>query len=230
MDQNRFDDLAKVCSGGISRRRTVTGLAGGALSVLLGGLGAEDAAAACVRINRKCRKGKRCCAGGTCQSGKCRCGARLTPCAGRCVDAHVDPDNCGNCGEACAPGQACADGICQVTEHCPVSATNNEQLDAARRMETTATLNCDGLLEVVTWSQNGWAFEGLRGRVRVRAYDAAGNTWTSQLFQCTTRCGTLDPSCGPSGTNRFVDQAPAEFARRAERLEIFHANNRDPLS
>lgn len=41
---------------------------------------------------------------------ECRPG--LVECDGRCVDLASDPENCGACGNACAFGQWCAEGMC----------------------------------------------------------------------------------------------------------------------
>ncbi len=240
MESHRFDKLAKAFSTSASRRRTIAGLAGGALAALLGGLGPEEAGAACVALNRTCGSGRRCCAGTACRSGKCRCKAGLTACAGRCVDTDTNQDHCGGCGRACDPGEDCADGTCVVPPpvacpggpgRCPVTESKNELVEPGKRMVTTATLNCDGLLTVEAFTDNTDCCSALRGRIRVVAFDTSGKSWTSPLFACTTRCGTLDITCSipRSGTDRFTAQVPADFARCAERLEIFHANNRDPL-
>jgi hypothetical protein len=39
-------------------------------------------------------------------------------CNGVCVDVRVDPNNCGNCGTACAPGQVCENGGCSWPDPC----------------------------------------------------------------------------------------------------------------
>lgn len=57
-----------------------------------------------------CRNDKLC--GGTC------CGTNADPgidqacCNGTCVSLYFDPQNCGACGRACAPGQRCSAGTC----------------------------------------------------------------------------------------------------------------------
>jgi len=48
--------------------------------------------------------------GGGCAPGEMECGTL-------CSDLSTDPDNCGDCGVACAIGQACAAGMCVVD--CP---------------------------------------------------------------------------------------------------------------
>jgi hypothetical protein len=49
-----------------------------------------------------------------CQNGHCRCPPGLPDLCndGDCVDPANDPNNCGGCGNICAPGQACCGGIC----------------------------------------------------------------------------------------------------------------------
>jgi hypothetical protein len=49
-----------------------------------------------------------------CKDGKCTCAAAETDCNGTCADTQSDPANCGGCGVACAAGEACTGGICQV--------------------------------------------------------------------------------------------------------------------
>ncbi len=34
-------------------------------------------------------------------------------CSGGCTDTNTDGNNCGYCGNACAPGQSCVAGVCQ---------------------------------------------------------------------------------------------------------------------
>ena len=53
-----------------------------------------------------------CPSGQVCSQGGCTCAADRLSCSGQCVDPKLDDLNCGGCGRACAPGQACADGVC----------------------------------------------------------------------------------------------------------------------
>ncbi|MEO7036618.1 MAG: hypothetical protein ABI548_21905 [Polyangiaceae bacterium] len=43
------------------------------------------------------------------------CGASYVNCEGQCVDAQRDPNNCGGCAHACAPGVACTEASCKGT-------------------------------------------------------------------------------------------------------------------
>jgi hypothetical protein len=49
------------------------------------------------------------------------CTAPQSLCGNRCVDTQSDSANCGACGTACAAGQVCSAGSCQV--RCPAGAT-----------------------------------------------------------------------------------------------------------
>ena len=46
--------------------------------------------------------------------GECR--DDFTPCDGVCVDLQTDRHNCGACGNACAPAEACVVGICVLDD------------------------------------------------------------------------------------------------------------------
>jgi hypothetical protein len=48
------------------------------------------------------------------------CGAS-TDCGGVCINTDTDPSNCGTCGNACDPGEACESGACAVS--CSVGLT-----------------------------------------------------------------------------------------------------------
>ncbi|MEZ4406312.1 MAG: hypothetical protein R3A52_07550 [Polyangiales bacterium] len=68
-------------------------------------------------------------AGGTCASSlvcngeSCvACPEGLAACAGRCVDLRVSPVHCGACGVACAEGEQCVGGGCDLV--CPPGLTN----------------------------------------------------------------------------------------------------------
>lgn len=80
-----------------------------------------DACGACGRV---CPQSNVRWSRGVCNYGICEldCGDRWADCNGNfddaCeVDIFSDPENCGGCGIACAPGQACAGGRC-VVEPC----------------------------------------------------------------------------------------------------------------
>jgi Stigma-specific protein, Stig1 len=95
---------------------------------------AADGGAACVDLDvdpANCGTcGAKCPAGQVCSAGKCAlgCAAGLTRCgladagadagdggAAYCANTSFDNHNCGACGKACAPGQACDDGACSYT-------------------------------------------------------------------------------------------------------------------
>jgi hypothetical protein len=51
--------------------------------------------------------------GSTCTTAPCECGVYGQQfCGGSCVDTTSDSRNCGSCGNACLPGQICANGNC----------------------------------------------------------------------------------------------------------------------
>ena len=66
-----------------------------------------------------CAQADRCHLPGACDptTGACTSPARpagATDCGGACVDTASDPANCGGCGLACAAGETCASGTCQL--------------------------------------------------------------------------------------------------------------------
>ena len=153
MDSARFDALARSLTAAGSRRRALTAVLTGGLS-LLGLAQPDDAAAAksgkckpkcgecerckkgdCEKKNRKkrCQKGK--CkpkANGTlcsneraCQNGACVCPGGLTDCGGACVNTSTDPRNCGSCGKRCQINGRCTGGTCTcVQSGCPDPAAS----------------------------------------------------------------------------------------------------------
>lgn len=64
------------------------------------------------------------CVGGACQL---VCAAGETICGDACVNLSFDPAHCGSCEDGCVPGEACADGACELLAY------------AWERAETTPT-------------------------------------------------------------------------------------------
>ena len=100
------------------RRRPAIGVLAGLLSF---GLARPQPALACKKVGKKCDKNKDCCDGARCKGdakdkkGKCRCKSGYKECNKRCYDLDKDPQNCGSCGNACVPPDACCDGQCNTT-------------------------------------------------------------------------------------------------------------------
>ncbi len=113
MEHSRFDAVVRGWSGGTRRGlvRLLGGTAAGAL--LLGRLGMEEAAARCVKPDRKCKKNgkkQKCCGGAKCQGGRCRCKNGGTGCGKVCCEPgqiclNGEPDVCVN--GPLQPGQIC---------------------------------------------------------------------------------------------------------------------------
>jgi hypothetical protein len=65
----------------------------------------------CTVITLHCRaETPKCPSGYVASCGKC-CPSGQVNCSGTCVDLSIDPDNCGACGNSCAP-QSCCAGVC----------------------------------------------------------------------------------------------------------------------
>lgn len=103
MDDRRFDAITKRLASTGSRRAALRLTGGGALAALLGRLGLEGAAAACVAAGKNCDKGEKCCAGAACKGGKCKCKEGLKDCGKTCRQC---------CGPADCPSGVCTEGRC----------------------------------------------------------------------------------------------------------------------
>lgn len=88
-----------------------------------------------------------------CSNDTTQCGSGPAP---LCIDLQTDPAHCGSCHKACAPGVACAAGVCQrvVCQGQPVLSgspiTSTPMLDFAFRGAVFADVNGDGHLDLVT--------------------------------------------------------------------------------
>jgi hypothetical protein len=140
MDNQRFDDLARALAKGISRRRLLGGLFGGAVGALV--TTGDSTNAACRTDGHRCQLGADCC------SGFCRdydpktrhrnicatCQNDTVACQGACVPACADSQTMGeDCACGCAAGTiACGDGCALL---CPAG----QALDDACACACTAT-------------------------------------------------------------------------------------------
>ncbi len=131
MDGNRFDNLSRALTRGLTRRGAIkvfaAALIGGGTTRLAG-----DAAAIPPGPSRRslcrvpfagCTRHQQCCSG-TCTTGRqlprnlrnrCACYDGLTGCNGFCIDLDTDNNHCGACGNACADGRRCCAGTCLDT-------------------------------------------------------------------------------------------------------------------
>jgi hypothetical protein len=120
------DKLAKgLASGTLSRRKALRMLG----ATLVGGVLASVPGVAWAAKPAPCSSGnkcgKNCCpdVSFVCSKGKCACPSGSTLCGGNCVDLQSDPQNCGQCGNACATEQSCVSGVCSVVDACPPPTT-----------------------------------------------------------------------------------------------------------
>ncbi|MCA9878262.1 MAG: hypothetical protein KC442_10790 [Thermomicrobiales bacterium] len=115
MEDDRFDRLARGVAGSTTRRSTLVGLFGG-LALPLAGLSPTDARnrrGAAVHSEKKRKK--------KCKSGLLTCTVKKGKKKKRfCVDAQNDSLNCGACGNGCATGLICQNGVCA----CPGGQTS----------------------------------------------------------------------------------------------------------
>jgi hypothetical protein len=92
---------------------TATGSGGAGGSTAAGGAGGATAAGGAGGATASGGAGGATAAGGS-GGATGACGAGTMPCGGVCVDTDVDPSNCGACGVACKPGEACGAGACAI--------------------------------------------------------------------------------------------------------------------
>ena len=57
------------------------------------------------------------------------CEEDKTECWGSCIDKLTDVKNCGECGNACAEGLSCIDGVCQIVCENDLNACGTECAD-----------------------------------------------------------------------------------------------------
>jgi hypothetical protein len=65
------------------------------------------------------------------------CPLHQTACLDRCVNARVDPSNCGACGNVCSGSEACSAGVCASSCQAPLVICSNSCVD-----KSTDNLNC----------------------------------------------------------------------------------------
>ena len=111
-----FDEIVRTLATPLPRRRMLGRMAGLLAGAALTRLWPERAAAG--TQGGRCPPGTRPSPDGTCVpvgqpggGGGCPNPGEIR-CAGTCVDAQTDPDNCGVCGSQCLEGEFCVAGQC----------------------------------------------------------------------------------------------------------------------
>ncbi len=138
------------------------------------------------------------------------CAASYVACDGACVDAQRDPNNCGGCAHACAPGVACTDAICKGTLSDGSAGNGNggEAGDAGAAGYGASSAN-GGNAGSGASNTGGEAGEALdAGQLSDAKHDgdaaclppykrpeACGN--------CATKCGKSAPTCSPDGMGSY---------------------------
>jgi hypothetical protein len=76
--------------------------------------------------------------GGTGDGGRV-CGIGELECMGVCIDGLADPRNCGACGNACAGGEVCVDGVCLSSCSAPHRICDGRCVDTSRDPDNCGT-------------------------------------------------------------------------------------------
>lgn len=150
MDGSRFDGFVRALATGATRRRALRGVAGSAFAGLLGHLGIEEAAAACVKPGKKGCQGPRhrkCCTGARCQGGtkdkvgKCVCSGSHKQCDTTCVNTKKDRKHCGSCNNRCPGALICEGGECVSVLGCRAGDQYCNQSDPPNQPKCPHTTN-----------------------------------------------------------------------------------------
>jgi hypothetical protein len=127
----------------------------------------------------------------------------------------------GSSAVAQAPAQAPALDRNEVAAG-PVTAHFDEALGNKKWCVVDATLYANGFIVTTTDCTVKHRTEGLRARVFVVCVDDQGRAhWVSDLYQCSTCCGTWDPTCPSRRRNVFQEQFPEPVGRLTQQLQIY---------
>jgi hypothetical protein len=207
MDDRRFDDLARGV-GCMSRRRWMLRLlAAGLFGALPALRRLEGAAAACVRLGRRCERRQDRCCGGAKGRRRCRCRRGQRACNGRCIAATaccpglerscdggcIPVGSC--CGNAECNGGVCAGGVCQ---RAPFQGICTAEMDICTLGPTFNCGTAPGLCSCVV-RPNGLSFcaQNSAGCFDCTS-DAECESALSAPGAVCVRGGTC--GCSPSGT------------------------------
>ena len=127
-----------------------------------------------------------------CQDGTCvaACAPGRERCGVDCVDTDTDRENCGRCGHACAPGAACAGGLCEG--ECAGMVCGGVCVDTMLDPEHCGSCTgvCDGAAPLCV----AGACAATCGAL------AECDGACADTERDPRRCGSCDNDCGPDGT------------------------------
>ncbi|MSP26572.1 MAG: hypothetical protein EXR75_15775 [Myxococcales bacterium] len=66
------------------------------------------------------------------------CPAAFMSCEGACIDAVIDPENCGACNTVCGSGAGCSNGMCGL--ECQLPLCQRRERPLRHRMPAAVTL------------------------------------------------------------------------------------------
>ena len=121
-----LDELARgLASGTLSRGKALRWMGGALLGAALASVPGVAWANDCRRLGRECRRDSQCCSRNCVRRGDdkvCACPEGQARCNDRCVNLDRNENHCGACGNRCAEGEECVDGMCQGGP-CPSGTT-----------------------------------------------------------------------------------------------------------
>ena len=112
------------------------------------------------------------------------------------------------------------------TSTLPIIHEEKAKISTGRFMESKVTMYKNGYLQVESFTKSEQPFMGLRGWVTVSCINAKGELiYFTDLFNCTTRGGVLDPSCPSEGWDTFVQKLPDVVGQETVLLDITQKDN-----
>ena len=126
------------------------------------------------------------------------CTAERTVCSGTCTDTTSDPASCGACGKACAPGESCVAGVCEVLCLAGTTACGGSCVDTKTSASNCGKCGqaCSGLTPFCV----GGACVPDCGATSLCAATTTQPVYCANLTTDIKNCGTCGTTCAANET------------------------------